>query len=135
MIQIEILESPDINLLSTFKFFQNELYLGRNSGNIHIEDPSLLDSHLMIEVVEKDLLVHPQKDVSSYLIDGKRASNIRKVKIGQLITIGHTKIKICGFELTEFKTKKQILDEKLAFLAENNSTRMPVIEKLAHLMK
>jgi hypothetical protein len=135
MIHLEIISSPDSNILTQFQFFQNEVYLGRNSGNLHIQDPALLGSQVMVEVVEKDLIIHPQKGVESYLIDGKRSSTIRKIKPGQVITIGTTNFKILGFEATQNQTKKQILDKKLNQLVEENSPRLAIIEQLANLMK
>jgi hypothetical protein len=135
MIHLEIISSPDSNILTQFQFFQNEVYLGRNSGNLHIQDPALLGSQVMVEVVEKDLIIHPQKGVESYLIDGKRASTIRKIKPGQIITIGTTSFKVLGFEETQNQTKKQILDKKLNKLVEENSPRLAIIEQLANLMK
>jgi hypothetical protein len=135
MIHLEIISSPDSNILTQFQFFQNELYLGRNSGNLHIQDPALLGSHVMVEVVEKDLIIHPQKGVEFYLIDGKRSSTIRKIKAGQIITIGTTTFKVLNFEETQNRTKKQILDEKLNKLIDENSPRLAIIEKLANLMK
>jgi ASC-1-like (ASCH) protein len=135
MIHLEIINSPDKNILSDFQFFQNEVYLGRSSGNLFINDPELNKSHVMVEVVEKDLIIHPQKGVESYLIDGKRASNIRKIKAGQIITVGKTTFKVLSFEVTEFQNKKKILDEKLGKLIESNSPRLVVIEKLAKLAK
>ena len=135
MIHLEIISSPDSNILTQFQFFQNEVYLGRNSGNLHIQDPALLGSQVMVEVVEKDLIIHPQKGVESYLIDGKRSSTIRKIKPGQVITIGTTNFKVLGFEATQNQTKKQILDKKLNQLVEENSPRLAIIEQLANLMK
>ena len=135
MVHLEIIESTDQNVLTSFQFFKNEIYLGYSSGNLFIKDSSLLPSHLMIEVVEKDLIVHPQKNVESYLIEGKRASTPRKIKIGQIISIGQTKFKIIAFEETIIKTKKNILDEKLGTFVEGNSSRLTVIEKLARMMK
>jgi hypothetical protein len=135
MIHLEIISSPDSNILTQFQFFQNEVYLGRNSGNLHIQDPALLGSQVMVEVVEKDLIIHPQKGVESYLIDGKRSSTIRKIKSGQIITIGTTSFKVLGFEETQNQSKKQILDKKLNKLVEENSPRLSIIEQLANLMK
>lgn len=135
MIHLEIISSPDSNILTQFQFFQNEVYLGRNSGNLHIQDPALLGSQVMVEVVEKDLIIHPQKGVESYLIDGKRSSTIRKIKSGQIITIGTTSFKVLGFEETQNQSKKQILDKKLNQLVEENSPRLAIIEQLANLMK
>ena len=135
MIHLDIISSPDSNILTQFQFFQNEVYLGRNAGNLHIQDPSLLGSHVMVEVVEKDLIIHPQKGVEFYLIDGKRSSTIRKIKVSQIITIGTTNFKVLNFEETQNRTKKQILDEKMNKLIDENSPRLAIIEKLANLMK
>lgn len=135
MIHLEVLGGPDKNALGSFQFFQNEIYLGKTSGDLQLEDPQLLDSHLMIEVVEKDLIIHPQRDVEYYLLDGKRSSTIRKVKAGQKLTLGGTTLIIKQFEFTEQPSKKAILDTKLAQLSEANSPRLVVIEKLAKMMK
>ena len=135
MIHLEIISSPDKDVETSFQFFQNELYLGRTSGSIHIKDGELKASHLMIEVVEEDLIVHPQKDVEAYLIEGKRSSNVRKIKPGQKITIGSTVIKVIAFEETKFPSKKYLLDTKLSLLIEADSQRLPVIEQLTKLMK
>ena len=135
MIHLEIISSPDKDVETSFQFFQNELYLGRTSGSIHIKDAELKPSHLMIEVVENELIVHPQKDVEAYLIEGKRSSNVRKIKPGQQITIGSTVLKVLAFEETKYPSKKALLDGKLADLIEADSQRLPVIEKLTKLMK
>lgn len=135
MIQLEIIKSPDKDVEMNFQFFQNEIYLGHTKGNLQIKDSELLASHLLIEVVEKDLIVHPQKNVSSYLIDGKRSSTVRKINANQIITVGQTSFKVTNFEETQFPSKKAILDQKLAKLADENSPRMVVIEKLAKMMK
>lgn len=135
MIHLEITSSPDKNIITDFKFHQNEVYLGHSSGNLHIKDSAVRESHVMIEVVERDLIIHPQKGVESYLIDGKRSTAIRKISLGQVLTIGSTTFKIIGFEETIISSKKKILDEKLNKLMESNSQRLVVIEKLAKLMK
>src|SRR4051794_2770055 len=114
MIHIEITHSPDPNVIKNFQFFQNLIYLDRTSGNLHILDNQLLSTHLMVEVIDQDLLVHPQRDVEHYLIDGKRSTAVRKIKKGQTITIGKTSFKVIEFEFTQFKTKKEVLDEKMA---------------------
>lgn len=135
MIHFEIIESPDQNVLSTFKYFQNQIYLGRSSGDLWVTDNSMLVSHAMLEVIGKELLVHPQKGVEFFLINGKRASNIRKLKANDKISFGNTTIKILGFEETVRDSKKEILNNKLNKLIEENSGRLNVVEKLTKLMK
>lgn len=135
MIHFEILESPDQNVLSTFKYFQNQIYLGRSSGDLWVSDNSLLVSHAMLEVIGKELLVHPQKGVEFFLINGKRASNIRKLKANDKLSFGSTTIRIIGFEETIRISKKEVLNNKLNKLIEENSARLNVVEKLTKLMK
>ncbi len=135
MIQFEVIQSPDLNVLTSFKFHKNDVYLGSSAGDLVIRDPSLSKSHLMLEVIEGEFLVHPQKDVLFYLINGKRSTSIRKIKIQDTITIGTTQIKILAFSWTEKKSKKSILNEKLSALMDNDSPRLTVIEKLTKMMK
>ena len=135
MIKFSITESPDQEVLSTFEYFHNLIYIGRTSGNLTIQDNGLLRSHLMIEVVGDDLIVHPQKEVEFYLINGKRATTPRKVKINDLLKIGNTSIKLIAFDETPATSKKAILNQKLDQLIEENSHRLPVIEALSKLSK
>lgn len=135
MIEIEFIDSPDPRIKQSFIFHLNQLYLGRQGENLFILDPDLKDSHVMIEIVDNDLIIHPQSGVDSYLIDGKRASTIRKIKTNQMITIGHTSFKISRFEETKFATKKFILDTKLAQLMEKEDIKLNSIEILAKAMK
>lgn len=135
MVEIEILESPDSNILSKYKYHKNQLYLGRNTGDLWIQDPDLYTSHVFLEVLDKDLLIHPQRGVEFYLINGKRASAVRKIKVNDTITIGKTMVKILSFAPTQWETKKNVLNGKLSKLVEENSQKLNVIESLTRLMK
>lgn len=135
MINLEIKESPDSNVISTFKYFQNQIYLGRTSGDLWIDDKSLFATHVMLEVIGKELLIHPQKGVEFFLINGKRASAIRKLKPSDQVTIGQTVISVVAFEETVKVSKKNILNAKLNNLIDQNSPRLTVIERLSKLMK
>ncbi len=135
MIKFEIIESPDLEVLSTFEYFHNLIYIGRTSGNLTIQDPGLLKSHLMLEVVDQEMIVHPQKEVEYYLINGKRATTPRRVKPGEVVSIGSTKIKLISFDETPAFSKKNILNQKLNELIENGSQKLPVVEALSKLSK
>lgn len=135
MINFEIINSPDSNVISEFKYFQNQIYLGRTTGDLWIDDQDLLTSHIMLEVIEKDLLIHPQKSVEFYLLNGKRATAIRKLKPRDEITFGKTKLRVISFEETPKESKKEILNKKLNALMEENSPRLTVVESLTKLMK
>lgn len=135
MIAIEILECPDNNVKTSFRFFKNDLYIGKKTGDLLIEDSALLSSHLMIEILENELLVHPQKGVTNFLINGKRATTIRKIKINDTIGFGGTILKIVEFTATPDRSKKAVLNEKLSALIDAGSDRLMTIEKLSEMMK
>lgn len=86
MIHFEITQSPDLNVLTSFRFMKNEIYLGRRAHDLSISDLALKNIHLLLEIPETELLIHPQKDVDHYLINGKRATSIRKLKIGDTVS-------------------------------------------------
>lgn len=135
MIKFEITESPDHEVVGVFEYFHNMIYIGRSSGNLTIQDQSIMPSHLLIEVVEKDAIIHPQKDVDHYLINGKRATTPRKIKLNDVIQFGTTKLKLLAFGETHFLSKKDCLNEKLDQLIASSSGRVNVIESLAKLAK
>lgn len=135
MIQFEVTEGPDQNVLAPLKYFQNQIYIGRSTGDLWIKDNDLFASHVMLEVIGAELLVHPQKGVNFYLINGKRATAIRKLKANDVIQIGQTKLKILAFEETPQVSKKVILNQKLQKLIEENASRLTVVESLTKQMK
>lgn len=135
MINLEIVKSPDQNTIAAFKYFQNQVYLGRSSGDLWINDANLSASHLMLEVIGHDLIIHAQKGVEFFLINGKRASSVKKIKINDEITIGQTVLKVLEFSETVRDSKKTILDGKLGQLINQGSPRLAVIERLTQLMK
>lgn len=135
MIQIEITKSPDLNVIYSFEFQKNDLYIGNSSGDLIIQDPELKKSHLMLEVIEKELIIHPQSGVEYFLLNGKRTTTIKKIKASDKITIGKTEIKIISFSFSIINRRKEILNDKLAKLIDIQSARLPVIEQLSKMMK
>lgn len=131
MISFQVTDSPDPNVLRIFTFFQNLIYLGRKRGNLCINDPKIQESHLLIEVVERHLQVHPQPGVDFYLLNEKRTTEIRKLKVGDTVSVGQTRILITGFEETPEESKKEFLDRKMAELFAAGSPKLDIIEELA----
>ena len=135
MIKFKIFKSPDPSVITEFRFLKNEIHLGREKGDLQIQDLDLHSGHIMMEIVGPDLLIHPQRQVDHYLINGKRTTAIRKLKINDEITIGKTFIRILEFYETLHESKKEILNRKLNELVNRDSGRLIVIEKLTNHMK
>lgn len=135
MIAFEITETPDPNVKTQFRFHKNDIYLGRKSGDLLIDDPGVFNSHLLIEIQENELLVHPQKGVESFLLNGKRATTIRKIKVGDTLGLGSTTVKILEYVLTPDRSKKTVLNQKLNQMIDTNSASLAAVEKLSLMMK
>ncbi len=135
MIQLEVLESPDQNVIAAMTYHQNQIYLGADSGDLKILDPGLLPSHAMLEVVGQELIFHPQRAVEHYLLNGKRATTIRKLKAKDQVTIGGTVLRVLAFSETVRESKKEFMERRLAQLIEEASSKLAVIELLTQLQK
>lgn len=135
MIRFQIIKSPDLTVTTEYCFLKNELHLGKDRGDLYIADPDLRSNHVMLEVQGNDLLIHPQRQVEYYLINGKRTTAIRKLKANDEVTVGGTVFRILDFTETMVESKKNILNQKLNQLIEEDSPRLAVIERLNNLMK
>ncbi len=134
MIKIECLQTPDINALGIYEYGQNMIYLGRKDTDFTPQDFSLPENAMMIEVIEDQFYIHPQKSLEYFLINKKRCTGVKKIKRGDEITLGETIIKLIDFRFDQFETKKQILDSKLKTIIENNSSKLEAIRKLTEVM-
>jgi len=135
MIEFEITDSPDQNIIAKFKLYKNAIYLGSKSKDLSITDSGLQSLHLLLEVPEKELLIHPMKGVDFFLINNKRSTSIKRVKKNDTIKIGNTFLKILDFEFEEILSKKDYLNQKMNQLIEENSNLLPIIETLSNMMK
>lgn len=135
MIEFEIMESPDSDVIGHYLIHKNEIYLGQILTDINIKDPLLLGSHAFMEVLEDKFLFHPQKDIGHYLLNGKRALTIRKLKNYDIIQIGKTKIKIISYQYKYYPSRKEILDQRLASFIASQDPRLEIIEMLGQMMK
>lgn len=134
MIRLECTQSPDSNSLGTYEFQQNMIYLGRKDTDIITQDLSWPLQTMVFEVVEDQFYIHPQKELPFFLVNGKRSTGVKKIKPGELITIGHTVFKLIKFSLTNYPVKKQILDEKLQDIVNTDSPKLEVIRRLTEMM-
>ncbi|MBY0516156.1 MAG: hypothetical protein K2P81_04570 [Bacteriovoracaceae bacterium] len=123
MLEITVLKSEDPDFEGVWSFQKNQIYFGHPDGDIA---PSGLPNSFtfMLEVLPEFLQVHPHPDLEFWLLNGKRASKGRKVKIGDNIQVQNIEFKITAAKFQEFKTKKQILDMKLKQLI---STEAPIL--------
>jgi hypothetical protein len=135
MIEFEIIKSPDEDIIEKFKFYKNEIILGKKSRDLSIDDKSLRNHHLHLYVQKNDLYVLALEGVDFFLVNGKRSTGTKKIKINDQIHFGETTLSVLNFETTEKISKKEILTTKMNQFIEEDSLLLISIEKLTQLMK
>jgi len=107
MITINILSSPDKDILGEYIYHQDELILGTSHlANLLINDPLFTKAHFSLQVKETGLLCKNLKEGDFYLSNGKKISGTKTHQSGDELTIGTTKLKIINFSKTETNFKE-----------------------------
>jgi hypothetical protein len=131
MIHLEITKSNNSDHLGEYQFHKDLIYIGSNlSADIYLPEKEILTNHLFIEVVEGKLLVHPSREADFFLVDGKRTTSVRYIKINQKISVGETEILIKSFSVSPMVSLREKLNEKTDQLINAKSDMLDLIAKL-----
>jgi hypothetical protein len=130
MIKFEVLQSPDLRVVGQYQFFHNEISLGSETGHLQIMDAKIAPQHLMIQLIDNELMIQPYASMNHYLLNGKRATLSKKAISRDKLTIGDTVIQIQEYHSTLFETKKDHLNKKLSAFISRRDERLEIIELL-----
>ena len=130
MLVVEVLECQDPEYEGVWRLHKNQLYLGYPEGDITPAVPGLPSYGFLIEVLPDMVQGTPHPEIVHWLLNGKRATRPRRLRIGDEITVANVRLKILEVELQEFESKKSILDARLQKLVESNSGLLPLIKIL-----
>lgn len=110
MIEFQVLNSPDSLALDKHLYFMNRIVVGKNDGDLLIDDDSLESPHIRLELNAKGLFVENIPPKLEYHVNGKRLRGRRVLKQDDIIAIGDTEIKI-GRTLfdEESRTEEELL--------------------------
>ena len=129
MLEIHITTCTDPEYEGVWRFEKNQIYFGHPEGDI--SPVGMLPSNaFMLEVLPDFLQAHPGPIMEYWLLNGKRATKSRKLKVGDQVQVGEVTFKVTAAEYREVQSKKQILDARLKALVEQQS---PLLE-LVHLL-
>jgi hypothetical protein len=120
MIEIEILSSDDFFSLGKYTFNKNLIYIGKNSYDLHINEPSIVEQHLMLEVLPDMILVHLNSLVDNFYVNGKIIKKIKPIKIGDEITIANSKLKLTNAKYIELESIDELKNKNLNILLNKN---------------
>ncbi len=134
MIEIEIIKSSDNDFLGKWKFHKNSIYIGFPQADICYPVISLSYA-FMIEILPQGLQVIPHPKLEFWLLNKKRSTQQRTIKIGDLIKVSDLEFKIIDANFQEVASKKSVLDMKLKELVRSESDSLGLISLINKKVK
>lgn len=102
MINLEIIAANDPADIGNYPYEFDSVYIGSSKrADIQIIDYSIPHKFLTIKCIENQLIVQNENHSLYYFVNNKKMSGARKLKRGDVITIGTLQIKILDFKKTE----------------------------------
>lgn len=134
MIEIEVISSSDMDFLGVWNFQKNSIYLGFPQADI-CYPPIGLSYAFMIEILPQGLQVIPHPKLEFWLLNTKRSTQQRTVKIGDRIKVSDLEFKITAAKYEESATKKSVLDVRLKELVRTESNSLTLISLINKKVK
>ena len=129
MLEIHITSCTDPEYEGVWRFEKNQIYFGHPEGDI--SPPGMLPSNaFMLEVLPEFLQAHPGPIMDFWLLNGKRTTKPRKLKVGDQLQVAEISFKVTAAEYKEVQSKKQILDARLKALVAQQSPLLELIQLL-----
>lgn len=133
MITINVEQSNECDKEGEYTFHKNLIYIGRDSGSdLYLDDSKLNMNHLFIEVIDSKILCHLSKHTKFILINGKRTTGFKEIKIGDKVKVGD-----CLFSVASAVTiKEKSYREQLNKITEKILVEAPeLVEILKDIQK
>ncbi|MFN8368992.1 MAG: FHA domain-containing protein [Bacteriovoracaceae bacterium] len=135
MIEITILKTPDTFMLGTYLYHKNSIIIGREKGDLLIDDDKIINNHLKIEFRENTLFSFKNSKVSSYHLNNKYTDSAYPLNKGDQIQIGDTTILIKSFNFILPFDKTTLIAKNLNEIIANNKEILKTIEVLEKKIK
>ena len=135
MIELEILNSPDTEVLGIRKFHFDQIIIGNSSkNNFVINDPDIDHFHLLIEVNDTGAICRSLKE-NSFLHEEKRWLGEKSLHPNSVIQIGNTLLKIVSFCKNPVKVLTTNYEEMYQKAYENYSEIIEILDQLENEIK
>ncbi len=136
MIEIEVIESPDIISIGPRNFFFNTILIGKDSGDVLINEEQILDPHLTIEIRPDINLSYQSPDVPFYHLNNKRVSGPQKIKKNDVIKIENSVLKIINLTYENYNTQEEtdIFNKKLLEVKDKDPELFKVYEIIKEII-
>lgn len=135
MLAIEVISCPDPEYQGLWRFHKNQVYLGFPEGDIRPELNGLCSFAFMLEVLPDMVQAIPHPELPFWLLNGKRATKSRKLRLGDEINVSGVKMVLREAKHVSVEGKKAILDRRLQELVASQSPLLPLIKILSDRAK
>ncbi|MAZ48739.1 MAG: hypothetical protein CME65_09255 [Halobacteriovoraceae bacterium] len=130
MIELEILKSSDPNRLGIIKFFKNELKVGAHISNDVILEQTNLEFSATLDLTNKNQFYFSPKSDIEYHVNKNKINSKKVIKVGDIIEICGTQLKVLSFNYMNPPDKKSLLNKRLGELKEQKSPFLKVLKEL-----
>lgn len=133
---MELIKCDDPLKTGEYCFHKSQLYVGSNlSADLYLKDSNLYPNHFFIEIVGNKLLLHPHRTIDFYLIDGKRTTSMRYLKVDQTVAYKSVEFVIKSFSDASVPSFRETLNNKTDELIKTKSPLLDIITKLEEQLK
>ncbi len=136
MIQISVKDTFDKNYIGQYSIHKNLIYIGIDKGcDVCLEDTGIQSNHIFIEIVEKSkLLCHLGKSTDFILVNSKRTTGHKFLKVGDTIKIGdNSLLTIDAFLFQENLKYKDMLNTKTEAILETDKDLVQIMKAMQHI--
>jgi len=106
------------------KNYQSDIYLPKSN---------LSDIHFFIEIIEDKLILHLNKKAEPILVNTKRTTHFKNIKVGDVITADDIQFKVLRFKDEKNISKKEKLNQVVSTLEQDNPELLQIISSLSEL--
>jgi len=127
MISLKFTNSPDKEIIGTWKTFAKKVLIGSSKTcNIIIEDDKISKVHLCLELKKDGLIIHGLSEKAQYFSNGKKIFGTKLHTTGDKVRFGDTEFEIIKIEQISHDT----YSEKMKDAYESSSSDSPEVEKV-----
>lgn len=132
MISIEITNANNEEYIGQYLFQKNLIKFGANIlSEIYLPDEKLNQSHIFIEVIDDNILIHLQKDAEFFFINGKRTTTYKFLKRNDLVKIGDCTFKLLDYKFQEVVSMRDILNKNSQIIKNTKPELLRIIQELS----
>ncbi|MBT4791985.1 MAG: hypothetical protein HON90_10470 [Halobacteriovoraceae bacterium] len=131
MIELEIIESTDVNRLGKYFFHSNSISFGSHiNDKLYSCDKNIIGAHLNFHIEGKKLQLLMSDEIESIHINGKKTTASKQIYNNDIIRVGKTEILILKFSAEVEATRKKFFNERVIQLQHEDPARIKIIQQI-----